>query len=237
MRVVAVVPAYRRADTVGATVAALAALAEIDAVVVVDDGSGDATSEAAAASGAQVVTLARNVGKGGAVAAGLAHVDADVVVLIDADTGATAAAARELIGPVVAGEADMTIAVLEAAGSRGGFGLVRDVAATAIASATGWTPRAPLSGQRAIRCSVLHGVEPAPRFGLEAGLTIDLHRRGARIVEVEAGFDHRHTGRSLAGFGHRMRQGRDLIRALVPRLGPAGTARAVAAALWRRVRR
>ena len=38
------------------------------------------------------------------------------------------------------------------------------------------------------------------------------------MVEVEVDIDHAHTGRRLAGFRHRGRQGRDIARALWPRL-------------------
>src|SRR5207253_7110804 len=111
--VVALVPAYERADSVAATVAALHALAAIDEVVVVDDGSRDATADVARRAGARVVQLRANVGKGGAVAAGIAASPAaHVYLLVDADIGATATAARSLLDPVLADEADMTIAVL-----------------------------------------------------------------------------------------------------------------------------
>lgn len=62
---------------------------------------------------------------------------------------------------------------------------------------------------------------------MEVGLTIDLHRAGARITEVSTEFDHGHTGRSLAGFTHRAKQGRDLMLALVSRTGWLRSARSV----------
>lgn len=217
-RVVALVPAHDRSDTVGATVAALGELALAE-VVVIDDGSTDATADVARAAGARVVRLPANVGKGGAVTAGIgATPEADVYLLVDADVGVSAAAAGDLLGPVLSGGADMVIGVLPGAGGRGGFGLVRSLAGAGIARATGWRPRAPLSGQRAVRASVLRRLELAPRFGLETALTIDALRSGARVAEVDVDLDHRHTGRRLSGFLHRGRQGRDIARALWPRL-------------------
>lgn len=220
--VVAVVPAKDRADSVGATVAALAPL--VDEVVVVDDGSADGTADAAAAAGARVVRLARNVGKGAAVGAGVsAAPDADVYLLIDADVAGTAALAHGLLAPVLAGRADMAIGVLPAAGRRGGFGRVRALAAAGIRRACGFEARAPLSGQRAVRGELLRSLLPlAERFGLEVGLTIDAVRAGARVVEVDVAMDHRHTGRSVAGFRHRARQGADVVRGLWPRVTTTG---------------
>jgi glycosyltransferase involved in cell wall biosynthesis len=218
--VVALVAAHNRSDTVGTTVAAVRRL-PVHEVVVVDDGSTDRTAAAAEAAGARVVRLPANLGKGGAVAAGVeATPDAEVYLLVDADLGASAAGAGELLGPVLRGDADMVIAVLPGAGRRGGFGLVRGLAGAGIARATGWRPRAPLSGQRAVRASLLRRLELAPRFGLETALTIDALRAGARVAELHVDLEHRHTGRRLSGFVHRGRQGRDIALALWPRLRP-----------------
>jgi len=82
----ALVPAYQAAATVGAVVAELRQ--QVPAVLVVDDGSTDATAERAAAAGARVLRLERNAGKGAALRAGLAQLAAEGVqrvVTLDAD--------------------------------------------------------------------------------------------------------------------------------------------------------
>ena len=227
-RVVAVVAAKDRADSVGETVAALRGLAGVDEVLVVDDGSTDATSAVAAQSGAWVLRLPVNVGKGGAVAAGIAtSSETDIYLLVDADVGVSAGAAGALLEPVLAGQADLVIGVLPGAGAKGGFGLVRRLAAAGIERACGHVAQAPLSGQRAVRGELLRGLDLAPRFGLETGFTIDAVRAGARVLEVPVEMDHRHTGRRLAGFVHRGRQGVDISRALWVRLTTARTRVAV----------
>ena len=219
MQVTALVAARDGARTVGQTVAALAGLPEVDSVWVVDDGSVDDTAAAAAGAGATVIRLPDNVGKGGAVAAGVAAIaDADIFLLCDADLGDTAANARPLLRPLLAGEADMSVGVLPAAGGRGGFGLVREVAGRGIARACGFRARAPLSGQRAVAAPLLRSLKLGARFGLEVALTIDAVRAGARVVEIDVALDHHHTGRTLAGFAHRARQGRDVVAVLLPRL-------------------
>jgi hypothetical protein len=218
--VVAVVAAKDRAGTVGETVAALRGLAIVDQVLVVDDGSRDGTGDVAHAAGAAVLRLPENRGKGAAVSAGVAAAPtADVYLLVDDDTGATAALAERLVPPVLAGTADMTVAVLPSAGSKGGFGTVAEVARRVIKRASGYDSRAPLSGQRAVRGPLLRSLLPlADRFGLETGLTIDALRAGARVTEVEVAMEHAHTGRSFSGFRHRANQGRDVLRAAWPRL-------------------
>jgi hypothetical protein len=235
--IVAIVAAKDRETTVGATVTALLGIAGVDEVVVIDDGSTDATAAAAAAAGARVVALPVNIGKGGAVTAGVAAAPAaEVYLLVDDDTGNTAAMAAQLLGPVLAHHADMTIGVLPSAGGRGGFGLVAGLARRVIRWTSGFDARAPLSGQRAVAGSFLRSRLPlADRFGLETALTIDAVRAGGRIQEVDVAMDHAHTGRSFRGFRHRAGQGRDILRAAWPRLTSAGqriTAMVVVAVLF-----
>ena len=217
--VVALVPAKDRQDTIADTVRSLRALDRIDRVLVIDDGSDDATTARARRAGAQVLRLARNKGKGGAVAAGVAaSPDADVYVLIDADVGADASHADRLLDPVLADEADLVVGVLPAAGRRGGFGTIRRLSSWGIRRASGFEAKAPLSGQRAVRASYLRTLTGAGRFGLEVAMTIDAARAGARVEEREVPMEHLHTGRTVAGFRHRGAQGLDIVGALWPRL-------------------
>ena len=86
VELVAVVPAYREAKRVGRTVSQL--LAQCGQVVVVDDGSGDGTAEAARDAGATVVVHAENRGKGVALQTGFARaleLGAEIVITLDAD--------------------------------------------------------------------------------------------------------------------------------------------------------
>ena len=126
--VVAIVPAYRSADLVGTTVATLRSTGRVDRIVVVDDGSDDGTGNVAAEAGAEVVSLARNVGKGAALTAGVEHAtEAGTYLFVDSDLGATAAGVVDLLDHVD-GET-LVIGVPVAAGGRGGFGIVRDLSA------------------------------------------------------------------------------------------------------------
>lgn len=231
--VVALVPTFN-SGVVVETVRALGAAPEIERVVVVDDGSTSVPVPVAELvdAGAIVAELPSNRGKGAAVAAGLALLeDADVVLLADADLGATAAELVALLPPVVDGTAEMAVAKFPPAGGRAGFGLVKGWSARAVERLGGVAVSEPLSGQRALRRDLLDACRLAPRFGLEVALGIDVARAGGRIVEVPLPLDHAHTGRSVAGFRHRGRQAVDIARSVLPRVGTPLLRRALCIAL------
>jgi hypothetical protein len=48
-------------------------------------------------------------------------------------------------------------------------------------------------------------------------MTVDAVRAGFHVIEVPVAMRHEPTGRDLAGFLHRGRQGLDLLRVTLPR--------------------
>lgn len=218
VRTVALVAARDESGMVGQTVRAIRSL-PVDEVVVVDDGSRDGTAAEASRAGARVLVSPARLGKGEALEAALDRVSpADVYLLLDADLGATASAAGALIDAVRRGETDLAIAALPRDPRHGGFRLVKRLSASLIRTLSGFSAREPMSGQRAVTRQVLEAVRPlAPGFGVETAMTIDAVRLGFLVVEVEVPMTHRATGRDLAGFAHRARQGRDVLSAVWPR--------------------
>jgi glycosyltransferase involved in cell wall biosynthesis len=217
VNVTAVVPARNEAAHIADTVHALTAIPEIRDVIVVDDASSDGTITLAAEAGAEVIRLQMRRGKGGAVKAGLQRTDAEIVVFIDGDLGSTAGIARALLAPILSGSADMTIAAPAPSGTSG-FGLVEGFARAGLRALTGRRFVRPLSGQRALRREVLARAKIARGFGLETALTIDAMRAGYRIVELPVEFSHARTGRDIAGFRHRARQGVDIAGVFLSRI-------------------
>ena len=110
MRRVAIVPAHNEAGAVGGVVDELRAFDPLLDVVVVDDGSTDATAAVARDRGAAVVRLPYNLGIGGAVQTGFKYAlerGYDVAVRLDGDGQHDPAELPKLLAPLERDEADI----------------------------------------------------------------------------------------------------------------------------------
>ena len=226
--VAVVIPARDEADRIQPTVTAALGIPGVALVIVVDDGSKDGTAAAARQAGAIVTRHARNRGKGAAMETGAEavalldqreHRDRPRHLLVlDADLAGTAALAGPLTEPVLAGTADMTIAVFAATVKLGGHGLVVGLSGAGIQRAAGWRPAQPLNGQRCLTRAAFEAARPLARgWGVETGLTIDLLRQGWRVTQVQVELAHRATGTGLRAQLHRAHQLTDVARALAAR--------------------
>lgn len=217
-----IVAARNEVDRIAETLAALRSALPDAALWVADDASGDGTAEAAMAAGAQVVSRGRPHGKGAnvtaAAEAALSGGSAPALVLLcDGDLGVSAAGLAPLVGAVERGECDLAVAAFSRRVG-GGFGAALGFARWAIRRRCGLETSAPISGQRAMRVEVLRAALPFARgYGMEMGMTIDAVRAGYRLREYELDLSHRATGRSFAGFAHRVRQLADFTRAYAAR--------------------
>ncbi|MDD7385360.1 MAG: glycosyltransferase family 2 protein [Actinomycetaceae bacterium] len=227
--VAVVIPAKDESARIAETVASAWQIPGVTLVVVVDDGSTDATADRASKAGARVVSHSRNFGKATAMATGAQEVmrietyssrnrGTHILMFLDADLGQTARAAAPLIDPVAAGDADFTIAVLPPQQGAAGHGRVLHAARHAIERTTGFHALAPLSGQRCMTRAAFEAALPfAGGWGVEVGMTIDLLVKGFTVQEVLCDLTHRPSGRDMAGQVHRARQLRDVLRAVAVR--------------------
>lgn len=188
MRACALIPAFNEAPTIAAVVRGAAA--HVSHVLVVDDGSTDATGAAAAAAGAEVMRLERNGGKGTAIRAGLSRVfkgDATHVIFLDGDLqhrpeeipGLLAAAERTgaamVIGERVFVRAEMPPSRYWA----------NVIGSWALATLMGVDLSDTQSGFRVVRVDVLRQVPlEATGYEFETELVVKLARRGAYIARV-----------------------------------------------------
>jgi len=165
--IAAIIPAFNEERTIGEVVDAVKASPRVDEVIVVSDGSRDATVETARRHGARVVALLENHGKGGAIAAGLDATDAQIILLVDGDlVGLTTEHVEDLLHPVVAETAEVCVGQIK-----------RDLIQTLFPN---------FSGQRALRRAVLDGIPKLENtgFGIEAAISRHVKTSGLRTCTV-----------------------------------------------------
>lgn len=206
MKVLAIVRALNEEAAVGAVVREVrAALPEAD-VLVVDDGSTDATPTVAREAGAQVLRLGRNHGMCAAAQHGYRFAlagDYDVAVQIDGDGQHRAVDAVALVSALRRGEADVVV------GSRflasGGVGHRSTIARRAgnrllsrsLAALTGQPVTDATSGLRAAgRRAIDVFAADYPRDEVESDALLVAWRNGLTVLELPVVMRPRHAGRS-----------------------------------------
>ena len=169
-KVAAIVPAYNESETIREVVQVLAATPLISEILVVSDGSTDQTVEIARSMGMRTIHLRRNQGKGLAMAVGVAHTDAGILIFVDGDIlNLTTEQLTGLIEPVLSGRSDMNVGVRD----RG-------------PALNDWQRRhGPLlSGIRCLRREIFEAVPEShlEGFAIETGLNWACEELGMRIT-------------------------------------------------------
>jgi glycosyltransferase involved in cell wall biosynthesis len=170
-------------------------------VIVVDNGSTDATAQEARAAGAEVVHEARR-GYGYACAAGVtAAGEADVLVFLDGDYSSLPAELPVVLAPILSGKADLVLGSRTRGHIAPGamppqqrFG--NWLASRLMRRLYGLTVT-DLGPYRAIRRSLLAALDMREMtYGWPTEMTVKAARRGARLVEVPVSWHPRQAGRS-----------------------------------------
>ncbi len=118
MKISCIIPAYNEEKTIGEVVETVKESMIADEIIVVNDGSTDHTKELLSKiDGIRTVNLKKNLGKGGAMEAGIKVSHGEVILFLDADLkGLTSEHIKALVMPVVKGEADMTLSYRDNSG-------------------------------------------------------------------------------------------------------------------------
>jgi glycosyltransferase involved in cell wall biosynthesis len=165
-------------------------------VLVVADGCSDLTAQVAKAAGARVLEYQPNRGKGGAVAAGVASMTQDTLVLLDADLiNLTSKHVLAMLEPINKNEADTTVGLFSGGGGITDFG-------------NRATPQ--WSGQRAIPRALLARVPALEdrKYAIELAITDQIQLEGLRCKFV-----------NLEGVSQRLKEQKvGLVRGMLRRL-------------------
>ena len=202
-RVLVIVPAYNEADAIERVVNSLhAQLPGVD-VLVVDDGSTDATAQRVPRTAA-CISLPFNLGIGGAMQTGYRYADLhdyDVAVQCDGDGQHPVERVPDLVARLAADEADMVIGsrFLEPGGYEqtaaraAGIAVLRSL----LKVLTGKTFTDCTSGFRAVNRRVIHAFSHwYPEDYPEPEVVLLLHRAGFRILDLPVTMRQRETGRT-----------------------------------------
>src|SRR5687767_4552182 len=111
-KVSAIIAAYNEQDTIVDVIRAVEGHPLVAEIIVVDDGSRDATSERARSTSARVITLEQNQGKAGAMNAGVRAAAQETILFLDADIlGLTHEIITLTATPVLSGKCGMFVAI------------------------------------------------------------------------------------------------------------------------------
>jgi glycosyltransferase involved in cell wall biosynthesis len=197
MNVTLVIPALDEAGVIGDVVRRVPP-GVVDEVIVVDNGSLDATAEVAAGAGARVVRETHR-GYGAACWAGVSVVSAgtEVVAFLDGDGSQAPEELAVVLEPIVCGRADF---VLGARRFDGAHPLHAALGSRLVARFISWRHGVRLTDiapYRAIRLDLLRRLDMRDRaYGWPVEMVAKAAAAGARIAEVPVSHAPRQAGRS-----------------------------------------
>jgi glycosyltransferase involved in cell wall biosynthesis len=202
VRVSVVIPALNEEAAIGGVVREVPRDL-VDEIIVVDNGSTDRTAEIAAAAGARVVREPIR-GYGAACRAGaLAAGDTDVLVFLDGDRNEDPAELLRVLGPVLAGEADLVLGSRVGGAARGALTLQQRVGnrvVTALVRVLYGLRLTDIGPFRAIPARALRELGMEHRtYGWPVEMVVKAARRGYRIVEVPVSCRQRLGRSKVAG--------------------------------------
>jgi glycosyltransferase involved in cell wall biosynthesis len=192
------IPCYQEERTIAQVVRDFKAQLPQAAIYVFDNNCTDRTAEFARAAGATVIREKRQ-GKGHVVATMFEVVREDILVMVDGDGTYDPTAVHRLLAPVLAGDADMTVAArlqqysdksfrkFHVAGNQMVCWIINRIFHASISDI--------FSGYRAFTRECMLSIPITSRgFDVETELTVQSLYRGAVVREIEAPYGERPSG-------------------------------------------
>ncbi len=192
-RIAVLVPCYNEAATIGKVISDFRQSLPEATIYVFDNNSTDGTGDLARAAGAVVISEKKQ-GKGHVIAAMFEKVDADYFLMVDGDDTYPANRARDLLAPVLAGQADMVVGRREATDHHAAYRRFHVLGNRLVRTMVNLIFRANLtdimSGYRAFTREIADNLPVcAVGFDIETEMTVQClyHRWVIREVPVEYG--------------------------------------------------
>jgi len=175
-KVTALVPCLDEKDRIGDVLKVLINSANIDDILVVDDGSTDGTSGAVKKfKSVKLLRLEKNIGKGGAIKKGLKQVTSEVTLLIDVDLkGLTNEKIGSMVTPVTNEGYDVCIGVLKRGPNWFQY-LRKNVLPL-------------MSGERAIKTKILNKIlenSLAQEWGIEFYMNLFIKKKKLKLKKID----------------------------------------------------
>ena len=192
MKISVIVPVFNEEATIGLVLDRLSALDVEKEVIVIDDGSTDATATVVRGHESDLIIehIASNAGKGSAIRRGIELATGDILVIQDADLELSPDVIAQLAAPIASGDADAVYGSRFLSQSKD-VPLSRRAANRFLTAITNILYGTKLSdmetAHKAIRLDVARSlVLESKRFEIEVELTAKLARSGARIEEISS---------------------------------------------------
>ncbi|MBL8209424.1 MAG: glycosyltransferase [Bryobacterales bacterium] len=184
-----IIPALNEEERIADVIRHARASVLVSEVIVVDDGSTDATFETAVSAGAKVITSTL-LGKGASIEDGLRVASGDILLFLDGDlSGLCDDLEERLCRPLLKGDADFVKARFQRAAGRVTTLTAKPMLQTFFPELAGLSQ--PLGGVYAVKRVLLDQLRLETDYGVDIGLLIDAHMLGAKVMEVDIGYlDH-----------------------------------------------
>lgn len=206
LKYLVVMPAFNEEQTIGTVLAEIAASVPFADVLVVNDGSSDATGSAAAKDKVMVINHTFNLGYGAALQTGFrfgVRNGYDFIIMMDADGQHTPASVENLVRAMTENGADVVIGsrFLEGAYRMDLARKIGSLIFSAIARAyTGVRITDPTSGFQLLNRNVFEYLAQGDNYPLDypdVNIIMALHKKKFRIAEAPVVMTENRTGKSM----------------------------------------
>ena len=203
-RILIIIPSYNEEATVGAVIDEVRRFVPEATILVVDDGSKDATSSKALAKGVKAVRHPFNMGVGAAMQTGYKYAlrnGFDIAVQMDADGQHPAKQIRDLVAPLIRDEIDMVVGSRFLGAGEYKPSMARAAGIAIFSKVVSFIIKEKLtdttSGFRAVNREVIEFLSRAyPDDYPEVEAIVLLHKKGFAIMEVPVIMSERKGGKS-----------------------------------------